>query len=272
MPNRLTNIRVRQVDFVDRAATRDPQNPHQPRRFLLWKSEESKGNSMATATVEELQEKLEKAEKDRDEAVAASAKKDEELSKAQEELSKRRIGSKGAKPADGNGPDDEDEEDEDELSKADLPEPVRAALAKAEGQVEELRKRAESAEEIAKAERHAREEREWIAKAEKDLPELGDPETVGKRLHKMQEVLTKEEFDEFQREQSALNEQLSTSDLFKQAGRGGPPPKSEGLPDILKKADELAASNPSLDPAEAFRRAAKDPEMVKAYARERTGA
>lgn len=39
MSNRLRDIKVDRVSFVDKAATRDPRDPTQPRRFLLFKSE-----------------------------------------------------------------------------------------------------------------------------------------------------------------------------------------------------------------------------------------
>lgn len=39
MPNEVTDTRVRRVSLVRRAATRDPENPSEPRRCLLWKAE-----------------------------------------------------------------------------------------------------------------------------------------------------------------------------------------------------------------------------------------
>ncbi len=41
MPNHVTDVRVRRISFVDRAATRDPENPTEPRRALLFKSEDA---------------------------------------------------------------------------------------------------------------------------------------------------------------------------------------------------------------------------------------
>jgi hypothetical protein len=40
MLNHVTDVRVRRVSFVDRAATRDPENPTEPRRALLFKSQD----------------------------------------------------------------------------------------------------------------------------------------------------------------------------------------------------------------------------------------
>ena len=44
MAQQLTNIRARRISFVDRAAVRDPANPTEPRRFLLFKSEDDGGD------------------------------------------------------------------------------------------------------------------------------------------------------------------------------------------------------------------------------------
>jgi hypothetical protein len=41
MPSRVTDARVQRISFVRRAATRDPRDPTQPRRVLLWKSEDA---------------------------------------------------------------------------------------------------------------------------------------------------------------------------------------------------------------------------------------
>lgn len=272
MPNQVTDARVRRVSFVDRAATRDPKNPTQPRRKLLWKAEDApndpaKGGS--DMTPEETQAALEKAEQERDAAIAERDTHKSDLEKAQEELSKRRIGRKGAKPADGDGPDEEDDGDEDDLTKADLTPAVRSILEKRDAQVAELQKRAESAEEIAKAERDERVAKEFISKAEKELPNLGEPEAIGAELKKFSEVLSKDEFDEHLRRQLALNAQMDSSELFKQSGYGGPSPReATGLPDLLQKAEELQKADSSITGAEAFRRAMKDPAVQAAYRRQ----
>ena len=41
MPNQVTDAKVKRISFVRRAATRDPRDPTQPRRVLLWKSEDA---------------------------------------------------------------------------------------------------------------------------------------------------------------------------------------------------------------------------------------
>lgn len=283
MPNRLSDVRADIVSFVDRAATRDPQKPTEPRRFLLFKREDGNPTPALPAKGEsdmdlaETQAALEKAEKDRE---VVEKERDEALTKAQkaeEELEKRRIGKKGAKPAPATDGDDDD--DEDELAKADLPPAVRARLEKAERaeaeaaeRIEKAEKEAQEASEIAKAEREQRVTREFIEKAEKELPRLGEPETVGKRLKTLSETLEKADYDKYLEEQKAINGQLekAASKLFGEYGRGGQPPaSSNGMPDILAKAEELEKADPNLSSADAFRRAAQDPTVQAQYARER---
>ncbi len=41
MPSPVTDVHVHRVSFVKRASTRDPRDPSQPRRVLLWKSEDA---------------------------------------------------------------------------------------------------------------------------------------------------------------------------------------------------------------------------------------
>lgn len=219
-------------------------------------------------TPEEMKAALEKAEKDRDEALA----KAEAAENAKAELEKAAGGGK-AKPADGKPADEENDPDATtaDLSKADLPEAVKAHLAKADAELAELRKRAESAEEIAKAERDARETAEFIQKAERELPHMGSPDVVGARLKRLSETLTKAEYDEFYREQSAINEQLKKGAVFQEYGTGGPgaPASAPGLPEALSKAEELQKADPSMSSAEAMRRAMRDPAVAAAYEKER---
>ncbi len=278
MPNQVTDARVRRVSFVDRAATRDPSDPTQPRRKLLWKSEDAPTDPALPAkggadmTPEEMQAALTKAETERDDALkkaeAAEADKAKlELEKA--ELEKMAGGGK-AKPAKGG----DDEDDDADLKKSELPEAVRVHLEKADAELAELRKRAESAEEIAKSERDARETAEFIQKAEQELPHMGDPKVIGARLKKLSQTLTKEEFDEFYREQAAANEQLRKGSVEAEYGRsGGRPaaPSAPGLPEALKKAEDLQKSDPSMSSAEAFRRAMRDPAVAAQYEKERAG-
>lgn len=216
-------------------------------------------------TVEDLQADLEKAEKERDEALA----KAEQAEKDKAKLEKMAGGGK-AKPA----PKVDDDKEEDEMKKAELPEAVRAHLEKADAEMVELRKRAESAEEMAKSEREARVEAEFVEMAKSELPHLGKPEVVGARLKKFSETLEKADYDEYVREQTAINEQLRKGSVEAEYGRSGQravPPSAPGLPEALKKAEEIQKADPSVSSAEAFRRAMRDPAMAAEYGKERAG-
>ena len=102
----------------------------------------------------------------------------------------------------------------------------------------------------------------------------GDPEIVGKRLKKFSETLEKADYDEYFREQSAINEQLRKGSVEAEYGRsGGRPraPSAPGLPEAMKKAEELQKSDPNMSSAEAFRRAMRDPAVAAQYEKERAG-
>lgn len=271
MPNRLTDIRVKRVSFVNRGAVRDPRDPSEPRRRLLWKSEDAiepaaeppdpKGTTMSD--MDELRAAVEKAERERDEAL----RKAQDVEDALEKASKKKA----------NADDDTDDEKEPQRNedgtvvKSELPEPVRAALEKAEQKEAEAIRKAEEAEKIAKEERDLRLTREFIAKAESEFPHGSDPAELGPRLMKMEAALSKEDYDAHLTELRSLNEQVATSNLFKEAGVGGRPAhgKSDEVATTVAKAEELRKADPSLSEAEAFRRAAKDPEVQKAYLAER---
>jgi hypothetical protein len=68
MPSEVTGTRVRRVSFVSRAATRDPLNPDEPRRVLLWKAEGSPDDERINILTE-----LEKRAIDRDPTEPAPA-------------------------------------------------------------------------------------------------------------------------------------------------------------------------------------------------------
>jgi hypothetical protein len=272
---RLHDVRVDFNSYVDRAAVRDPSNPTEPRRHILWKREGTSSTpegehmtDVATPTPEELQASLAKAEQERDEALA----KADTAEKEKAELEKQAGGGK-AKPAPKMG-DDEDEMDDAKMKKAELPEAVRAHLEKADAEMVELRKRAESAEELAKSERETRVEAEFVDLAKSELPHMGDPEVVGKRLKKFSETLEKADYDEYFREQSAINEQLRKGSIEAEYGRSGQrvtSPSGPGLPEAMKKAEELQKSDPNMSSAEAFRKAMRDPAVAAQYEKERAG-
>lgn len=289
MPH-VKDLIVDYVSLVDRGAVRSVADKSQAQRFLLWKRDSAviptdpKGSLMSVETIDKaaldpaVREALEKAEEATKDAETA---RDEALAKAtaveaeKAELVKQAGGGK-AKPAPKT---DTNDGDEDELEKADLPDGVKAYLAKRDAQVAELKKeseankeRAESAEEIAKSERDARVKADFISKAEKELPRLGSPEVVGARMMKFAQTLTKEEYDEFYREQAAVNEQLRKVEAeYGRSGERAKAPAAPGLPDAMKKAEELQKADSSLSAAEAFRQAMRDPAVAAEYQKERAG-
>ena len=245
---KLTNLTVEYVSLVDRAAVRDPSNPTEPQRFLLWKSErgapDPQGGSM---TEEELRAALQKAESERDAAQA-------DLAKANKKLAKKAAKSK------------DDDADADAVSKADLPEPVRAALQKAEDDRAEALRKAEEAEKLAKAERDLRVEREFIAKAEAEFPELGSAADLGPRLKRMSESLSKEDYDAHLQQLAAANEQIAKGALFGELGRGGDPAHGSDSGELARKAEEIRKSDPSLSSYGAMERALREnPELQRTY-------
>jgi hypothetical protein len=266
MPNAVTGASVRRVSFVKRGAIRDPDNPSEPHRRLLWKAEDHKPGANvpkgAPMTLEETQAALAKAEKERDEALA----KAEGLEKA-------------SKEKDDGEPQGESEKDagtpsggkDGKFEKSELPEPVRAALEKAEENEAAALKKAEEAEKIAKEERDLRLTREFIAKAEDEFRHVGNADKLGPRLMKMEAALSKEDYEAHLQELRSLNEQIATSKLFKEAGVGGRPAdvKGDSAAATIAKAEELRKSDPNLSEFDAFRRAAQDPAVQKAYLAER---
>lgn len=191
---RLTNLAVEYVSLVDRAAVRDPANPSLPQRFLLTKSEvpvydargitNPGGNMPETET--DLRDQLAKATK-------RAEKAERKLAKA-EKVEKTDSGEAAA---------------------------LREQLAKAERDAKAVAKRAQDAEEIAKAERDLRVQREFVAKAEKEFPHLGDSATLGTELQRMSEKLDKADFDSHLERLAAANAQIDTGNLFAELGRAG---------------------------------------------------
>jgi chromosome segregation ATPase len=255
-------MRVHAVSLVDRAAVRDPSNPTEPQKFLLWKSESREPQSgdnqpqeEATMTPEEMAAALAKAEQERDTAVAKS----ETLETRVADLEK------AAKPA----------EVSTEINKSELPDAVRAALEKAEGQNEELRKAATEATELAKAERDLRVQREFIAKAESDYSHVsGDTNTFGKVLKSASEKLSKEDFDTLTAQLDAAESRIAKGELFREVGLAGQPTaeRTDSLSKAEDKAAELRKADSSLSAADALRQAMRDPELAAAYRAEQIAA
>lgn len=284
MPQRLTALRVPRVSFVDRAAVRDPSNPTEPRRFVMFKSEGSvpptptKGAPVLTdaqkaeldPTVREMVEKAEQEATDAEAARVTAEKKAEEaeaaVKKAQEERDARPEAPEDKPPA-------------DKIDKSDLPPAVRAALEKAEEReaaaeerIAKAEEKAASADKLAKAERDERVTREFVAKAETgDLRGIpGKAAEVGPLMKSLAEAAP-ETWAEF--EKSVLSpaaEQLKASNLLKEAGAGGegPPPES-ALRKMQDMAVELRKAEPQITRHEAMERVRKEhPELQGQVAEE----
>lgn len=126
-------------------------------------------------------------------------------------------------------------------------------------------KKAEELETILKAERDERRIKEFVAKAEKELPMIpGKAKDKGrllKKLHDFDEVLGNEVESLLQ----GVNKQLGESKLYESLGsaRGQ---DSDALAQITSKAAELRKSKPDLTKEQAFARIVKsEPALRKAY-------
>lgn len=185
-------------------------------------------------TTEELNVALQKAETERDDAVAKATK----------------LAKKLAKVTKTDGPELE------KIDKSALPAAVRDALEKAETDAKDTRDRLKKAEKIAKEERDRRVESEFIAKAESEFPQLGDPKELGPELRRMSEAVSKEDFDSHLVRLTAANEQIAKGDLYREFGRGGEPPVGDtGAVDVAKlqkAAEEIRKADMSLSPYEAM--------------------
>lgn len=257
--SRLTDVRADVVSLVDRAAVRDPSNPTEPQRFLLWKAEKGSGNVNQTGgeMPTDNTAALSKAEQERDDALA----KNQEYQRRIDELEK----------AAAQNTDDGDDDDDAmaQVEKADLPETVKAALRKAEADRVALAKRAEDAERIAKNERDLREQREFIAKAETELSHIGSAQDTGLLLKSASEKLSKDEFEQLERVLKAANAQIDTGNLFVELGKGGVqenPAAREPYEAMLAKAEEIRKADPNVSQADALQKAAQlNPDLAREY-------
>jgi hypothetical protein len=155
------------------------------------------------------------------------------------------------------------DEDEDDLSKADLPEPVRKALQKAAEReqaaterLEKAEKAASEAEQLAKAERDARQTAEFVQKAEGYKGLSIEAAKFGPILKSAAEKLTKDEVAELDRVLKAADEAIVTGELFKQQGRDGAPPAADSaIAEVQRKAEELKKADPQLSESQALDKA-----------------
>lgn len=275
MANLLKNLEVSCVSLVDRAAVRDPSNPTQPQRLLLWKRDDQGGN-MPDPTPAELQAALTKAEEERDALKKAADEHAAELKKATdasaELTSKVTELEKAAKPAPA--------EPVVDLSKADPA--IRAMLEKSEADAKAMADRLEKAEkqgeedrQLAKAERETRLTREFVAKAEEFKALPVEAEKFGPVLKSAAEKLSKDEADELDRVLKAADEQIRQSRLFKEQGRGERPGDGgdgSAIAEVQRKAEALKKADPKLSSAQALDKAmTSDRELQERYLAEMRG-
>ena len=152
--------------------------------------------------------------------------------------------------------------------KSELPAEVKKQLDALFKEREELLKRLERAEEIAKAERDLRLTKEFIAKAEDELPALPiKPEEFGpvlKQLHELDEGLYEKVFEVLK----STNELLAKGEFFKEIGSSVEQPAS-AREKLKAKAEELMKANPGMSRAEAYERVIKsEPELYYEYEKE----
>jgi len=274
----LSNLDVSFVSLVNRPAVRDPSNPNEPHRLLLTKSEtpvvdmtvggatQTEGGQMPD-TEAELRAALEKAEQE-----------NEQLRKAEEDRKVRKAAKKARKPKPTAANPDPDHDGDNDLTAAGdtdhdyhpskgakMSKSEKEELRKAEDRIKKAEDRAQAAEKIAKEERDLRVKSEFVDLAKSDLPHLGGSDEVGAELHRLSEVLSKDEFDAHLTRQRAINEQIATSDLYKQFGvDGSPDPSSQSAVEkVAKEAAELRKADPNLDSYEAMRAAVRSqPDLI----------
>lgn len=285
MSSHLQGLTVTRVSLVDRAAVRDPADPTQPRRFVMYKAETAPtpnegDDDVSTTTIDKaeldpaVRAALEKAEKDAADAQELVEKAGKDMKAEKEAREKAEAERDQLKK-------DETVQDEP-IDKADLPEPVRAALEKAEKDGADMRealakaeKNAADAHDLAKAEESRRITQEFITKAETgDLRGLpGAPNEMGPVLKALSEAAP-EAYATL--EKSVLLPavaQIRESNLFKEAGAGGegPPPESS-VGKFRKAVADLQKSETGLSKSAAMERVRREqPDLEKAMARELRG-
>jgi hypothetical protein len=87
---RLTEIRATTVSLVDRAAVRDPSNPTEPQRLLLWKSESGPSGQTSYQEEADLEARLFDVNKARNEALAKTERLDARITELQKQAQVRK--------------------------------------------------------------------------------------------------------------------------------------------------------------------------------------
>lgn len=133
----------------------------------------------------------------------------------------------------------------------------KSLLAKADPAIRELIEKQQAevreAQTIAKAERDARLEREYISKAE-TLPMINtDKASLGGLLRRISEALSTEDAAEVEKILRAANEQIEKSNLFDTLGSGGAQTTVSASAEA--KASEIRKAHPDLTPEQALAKA-----------------
>lgn len=152
-------------------------------------------------------------------------------------------------------PTDPEAAEKEMLSKADPA--LRRLIEKSQADVAE-------AQSIAKAERDARLDREFIAKAEA-LPMLSeDPKVLGGLLRRIGDSLSAEDAAAVEKTLAAANEQIAKGNLFASFGTGGG--ETTISKSVEAKAEEIQKSDPSLTKDQAIAKVYEDNPALLAQA------
>lgn len=256
-PGFLRNLLITRVDLVDKGANQDGEEGS---HVVLFKrapeptnhtSEEGGMKNLSEMTQEELVAHAEaQAQQITELTEAGEVQKSEATTAAQRietleaQVAELRAAAEGA----GEGEQQKEE---------DLPPAVQKHLDDARTRVEAAEKRAQEAEEVAKAERTERRRRDFVAKATelKALP--GTPEENGELLLKAADAMEAVDFAKLEARLQEANE-LIEKGVLSTTGVSDP---EGGIKDddaykaLSKKADEIQAANPHLTFEQAFEKA-----------------
>ncbi len=146
------------------------------------------------------------------------------------------------------------------------------AIAKMQAELETLRKRAEDAETLAKAEREERLVREWIEKARAyaALPTTADK--LGPVLKRAHAALPAEDFAELERLFAAAHEHMTKAAVYRDLGQSGETGSESAMAKLNKRASEMVSAGEAKHYADAIDKISRDPanrDLIEAWNRER---
>lgn len=218
------------------------------------KAEEAKA-AEAKKAEEETEAKKNKAEEDNETAEDKLAKVEKEL--AVEKAAKEKAEAELAKAKE----DALTPEQKVEKALESVPEAVKKAV---EEQMKDVTKRMEEAETIAKTERDARLNAEFIAKA-KTLGPIAKAEELGPVLKTLSEKAP-EEFKKVEEALKAAAEQVATANLFKEFGTELDGAGSDAYEKLEAKAEEIRKADANLSKEQAIAKATEmNPELAREY-------